>query len=67
MQKMPNLTNERRLNQILMAVKVHVETLGVDNGYNNNSYNFGVNIPNIVPLNEIFKKNIISYLEDNPN
>lgn len=67
MQKMPDLTNERRLNQILMAVEVHVKSLGFDNGYLNQSFSYHLEIPNIVPLNEIFKKNIISYLEDNPN
>ena len=33
----------------------------------NNSYNFGVNIPNIIPLNKIFEKKINRYLKTHPD
>ena len=67
MESMPNLTNKRRLNQILMDVYKHVKKLGFDNGYLNQSFSYHLYIPNIVPLNEILRENIISYLKDNPN
>ena len=67
MQKMTPLVDEIRLNQILMEVQTHVERLGFDNDYLNNSYNYGVNIPNIEPLNVIFKQKIDEYLKDNPD
>lgn len=67
MQKMPNLVDETGLNRILMQVYRHVENLGYDNGYSNNSYNFGVNIPNIIPLNKIFGKKINRYLKTHPD
>ena len=64
---MPNLVDETGLNRILMQVYKHVKGLGYDNGYSNNSYNFGVNIPNIEPLNKIFGKKIIRYLKTYPD
>ena len=67
MQKMPNLVDETGLNRILMQVYKHVKGLGFDNGYSNNSYNYGVNIPNIIPLNKIFGKKIIRYLKTHPD
>jgi len=67
MQKMPNLVDETGLNRILMQVYRHVKGLGYDNGFTNNSYNFGVNIPNIIPLNKIFEKKINRYLKTHPD
>ena len=67
MQKMPNLVDETGLNRILMQVYRHVKNLSYDNGYSNNSYNFGVNIPNIIPLNKIFEKKINRYLKTHPD
>ena len=67
MQKMPNLVDETGLNRILMQVYRHVKNLGYDNGFTNNSYNFGVNIPNIIPLNKIFEKKINRYLKTHPD
>ena len=67
MQKMPNLVDETGLNRILMQVYKHVKGLGFDNGYSNNSYNYGVNIPNIIPLNKIFGKKINRYLKTHPD
>ena len=64
---MPNLVDETGLNRILMQVYRHVKGLGFDNGYLNNSYNYGVNIPNIVPLNKIFEKKINRYLKTHPD
>lgn len=64
---MPNLVDETGLNRILMQVYRHVKGLGFDNGYSNNSYNYGVNIPNIIPLNKIFEKKIIRYLKTHPD
>lgn len=64
---MKDLVDEIRLNQILMEVYRHVKNLDYNNGFINNSYNFRANIPNIIPLNKIFKKKINRYLKIHPD